>query len=118
MEIDLLRDGERSLQIEPDEVTGTIPDVSRWHYVVTVTRHPRYWEYYPAMLRERLPRVGVPLAHGDPDVTLDLEAVFTRCWEAGPYPGLLRYDEPPPGTLSAEDSAWCRRQAAAAAGAG
>ncbi len=79
-----------------------------------VTRRPRYCEYYPATVRERLPRVGIPLAHGDRDVTLDLQAVFTRCWEAGPYPGLLRYDEPPPGTFSEEDLAWCRRQAAAA----
>jgi hypothetical protein len=112
VEIDVLRDGERSLQIEPDEVQGQIADVSRWHYVVTVTRLPRYSEYYPATVRERLPRVGIPLAHGDRDVTLDLQAAFTRCWEAGPYPGLLRYDGPPPGTFSEEDSAWCRRQAA------
>ena len=40
VEIDLLRDGERSLQIEPDEVQGQIANVSRWHYVVTVTRRP------------------------------------------------------------------------------
>jgi hypothetical protein len=118
VEIDLLRDGERSLEIKPDEVHGKIADVSRWHYVVTVTRRPRYCEYYPATVRERLPRVGIPLADDDPDVTLDLQAAFSRCWEAGPYPELLHYDQPPPGTFSAEDSAWCRRQAAAAGGKG
>ena len=58
VEIDLLRDGERGLEIVPDEAQGKIVDVSRWHYVVTVTRRPRYCEYYPATVHERLPRVG------------------------------------------------------------
>ena len=109
VEIDLLREGERFLRVEPDE----LGDTSRWQYVVVVSRRPRYCEFYPATLRQRLPRVGIPLAHGDPDVTLDLQAVFRRCWEAGPYPVLLRYDEPPPGALSVEDATWCRAQVAA-----
>jgi len=111
VEIDLLRDGERSLQIEPDDIQGKKADVSQWHCVVTVTRRPRYVEYYPATVRERLPRVGIPLAQGDPDVTLDLQAAFTRCWEAGPYPALLNYNEPPPGAFNEDDVAWCLRQA-------
>ncbi|MCU0980802.1 MAG: DUF4058 family protein, partial [Pirellulaceae bacterium] len=56
----------------------------------------------------------IPLAAGDPDVMLDLQAAFSRCWQAGPYPALLHYDEPPPGELSAEDVSWCRQQLAAA----
>ncbi len=83
---------------------------------MTVVRRRRQYEYYPATVRERLPRVGIPLAHGDPDVTLDLQAAFARCWQSGPYPALLLYDEPPPGTFSGEDSAWCRRQVAGAGG--
>jgi hypothetical protein len=116
VEIDLLRDGERSLPIPADGLQGALADVSRWHYLVTVARRPRYYEYYPATVRQRLPRVGIPLAHDDPDVTLDLQAVFSRCWEAGAYPELLHYDGPPPGTFSEEDAAWCRRQAASVGG--
>jgi hypothetical protein len=110
VEIDLLRVGTRLFRIEPEE----LGDPSQWQYVVIVSRRPRYCEFYPATLRERLPRVGIPLAKGDRDVTLDLQAVFSRCWESGPYPALLRYDEPPPGELSEDDVAWCRQQLAAA----
>jgi hypothetical protein len=110
VEIDLLREGDRSWHVEPDEAE----DTSKWQYVVTVSRRPRYCEFYPASLRERLPRVGIPLAAGDPDVTLDLQAVFARCWQTGPYPALLRYDQAPPGDLSEDDGAWCRRQLVAA----
>jgi hypothetical protein len=51
--------------------------------------------------------IAIPLLEGDPNVPLDLQAVFTRCWDEGPYPELLRYDGPPPGALTAEEVAWC-----------
>ena len=114
VEIDLLRDGHRYFRIEPDQSENP----SQWPYVVVVSRRPRFSEFYPVMLRERLPRIGVPLAGGDPDVTLDLQAVFTRCWESGPYPALLRYDEPPPGEWSDDDVTWLRERLAASQGKG
>jgi hypothetical protein len=40
---------------------------------------------------------------------LDVQAAFHRCWETGPYPELLEYDEGPPIPLSEDDAAWCRR---------
>jgi Protein of unknown function (DUF4058) len=110
IEIDLLRRGERWLRVEADE----LGDTSQWHYVVVVSRRPRYREFYPATLCERLPRIGVPLAAGDSDVTLDLQTAFSRCWQTGPYPTLLRYDKLPPGDLSEEDTAWCGQRLAAA----
>jgi hypothetical protein len=110
VEIDFLREGDRLLRVEPQDVA----DPTRWHYVIVVSRRPRFCEFYPATVRERLPRVGIPLAHGDPDVALDLQAVFQRCWEAGPYPALLRYDGPPPGRMSEEDRTWCLQQLSAA----
>ncbi len=51
VELDLLRDGERSFEIEADDFAGKMVDVSRWQYVVTVTRRPRYCEFYPATVR-------------------------------------------------------------------
>lgn len=104
VEIDLLREGERVLPDSAEE----FDNLPRWHYVVAVTRRqpPRH-ELYTFALQQRLPRVAIPLANGDPDVVLDLQAVFTRCWNAGPYPELLRYDERPPGQLSPDDIAWC-----------
>jgi len=110
VEIDLLRGGPRLFRVEPEE----LGDARQWQYVVAVSRRPRYCEFYPATLRERLPRVGIPLAASDADATLDLQAVFSRCWQAGPYPALLQYDAPPPGNLFADDAEWCRQQLAAA----
>jgi hypothetical protein len=104
VEIDLLRDGAPTTELSPRETAQLGP----CHYRVVVLRNdPQREEVYPIPLARRFPVVGVPLAHGDPDVPLDLQAAFNRCWEEGPYPGLLRYHAPPPGTLSEEELAWC-----------
>lgn len=60
-------------------------------------------------LRKRLPRIGVPLAHKDPDVALDLQAVFAECWDRGPYPEVLAYDGEPPGDLPDDERNWCEQ---------
>jgi len=104
VEIDLLRDGDPTVRISTKKLEGLRP----WNYLVATTRHwPSRQEVYAIPLQKRLPRIAIPLASNDKDVTLDLQAVFTRCWEEGPYPELLRYEGPPPGTMSAEEAAWC-----------
>jgi hypothetical protein len=92
-----------------------LAELGPWRYVVAVTRFlPSQREVYPIPLEQRLPRIKIPLAAKDPDVVLDLQAAFERTWEAGPYPELLRYHEPPPGELSEEELAFCRRMVEAA----
>jgi hypothetical protein len=104
VEIDLLRDGEPTVRIVADKLAGLRP----WHYLVTVTRRwPSRQEVYAVPLKRRLPRVAIPLAGEDADVRLDLQAAFTRCWDEGPYPELLHYDGPPPGTLNPDEVNWC-----------
>ena len=104
VEIDLLRAGRPTTRLRAPELA----ELGRFHYVVSVSRRtPPRREAYTADVRGRLPRVAVPLGDGDADVTLDVQSVFTRCWDEGPYPELLRYDGPPPGPMSAEDVAWC-----------
>lgn len=106
IEIDLLREGTRTLRVSTDR-----PERSKaWCYVVSVSRQRMTHELYLFALEDRLPRVRVPLAHEDPDVVLDLQVAFDRCWEAGPYPELLRYADTPPGNLSREQIQWCRRR--------
>ena len=39
----------------------------------------------------RLPRIGIPLLPGDSDVPLDLQAVFDRAYEDGPYSRKIGY---------------------------
>ena len=80
-----------------------------YRYLVTVSRRePPRQEAYAFPLERRLPRIAIPLADDDPDVTLDLQSAFARCWEEGPYPELLHYSAAPPADLSEEESAWCR----------
>ena len=73
-----------------------------------VNRKPeRYlFELYPVPLQRRLPRIGVPLREPDPDVVLDLQAVFARCYDNGGYADFVDYRQPPPVSLSDEESAW------------
>lgn len=106
VEIDLLRGGRPTVRLEnADE-----EELGPYHYLVSVSRkEPPRREVYTTIVRARLPRVAVPLANGDPDVTLDLQAAFARCWDEGPYPQLLRYAEPPPGPMHEEDAAWCQK---------
>ncbi len=103
VEIDLLRAGKPTIRIKPEQL-ATLPP---WHYLAAVRRWPRRQEVYAIALQRRLPPIAVPLQAGDRDVLLDLQAVFTRCWQEGPYPEVLRYHEPPPGAMAAEDVAWC-----------
>jgi hypothetical protein len=105
VEIDLLRAGTAPFRMTAEQLAHLPP----WRCLVAVRRRPRQQEVYTIALQQRLPRIAVPLQRGDRDVRLDLQAVFTRCWEEGPYPDVLGYDGPPPGTLTAEELAWCRR---------
>jgi len=62
---------------------------------------------YPFRLPDVLPEILVPLLPKDGAVALDLQAVFDRCYDAGPYRRRVRYDlnriDPP---LSADQHAW------------
>ena len=56
----------------------------------------------------------VPLAGDDPDVTLDLQAVFARAYEAGGYADRLHYDQPCTPSLRADDQTWADQRIAEA----
>lgn len=107
VEIDLLRRGRWTVRV-PSSKLETAPP---WHYLAVVTRQePAQEEVYPMHLQRRLPRIRIPLAAGDQDVRLDLQAVFTRSWDEGPYPTVLKYDGLPPGKLPPDDLKWCQKQ--------
>lgn len=104
VEIDLLRTGEPTVRVSAERLATLSP----WTYLVGVTRYrPPEQRVYAFPLNHRLPRIAVPLAARDDDVPLNLQAVFTQCWDSGPYPELLRYEDPPPGRLTKEELDWC-----------
>ena len=106
VEIDLLRAGESPTSISDRHLA----QLKSRRYLVTVTRaRPTRRELYGFALADRLPRVAIPLAGDDPDVVLDLPTVFQRCWETGPYPEFLRYNELPPGELTVDERELCRQ---------
>ncbi len=79
-----------------------------WRYLVSVNRHPErhQFEVYPFQVDSRLPRCRIPLREPDPDVVLNLPAVFERVYENGGYPDFIDYREAPPVPLSPAESAW------------
>ena len=80
----------------------------RWDYLVSLHRGgtgPRY-EVWAVTVRQRLPPILVPLAKGDPDVVLDLQAVFDRAYSEGGYARLLDYRGEPRTPLSSDEAAW------------
>ncbi len=104
VEIDLLHEGQPTVRLSGEKLAS----LPAWHYVVAVTRcWPPRQEVYGFPLQNRLPRVGIPLSDEDADVPLDLPAVFSRCWDDGPYPYVLFYGGSPPGKWSSEEIAWC-----------
>ncbi len=107
VEIDLLSIG------QPSSVAHTNPDMEgpSSRYVVATSRGNRRHrvEYYAFGVRERLPRCRIPLRPEDPDVVLDLGAVFTRAYDVGAYDLITDYSGPPPVHLSIEDGRWMVR---------
>lgn len=106
VEIDLVRVGEPTVRVSSARLARLRP----WHYLVAVTRHqPAKQAVYAVLLQRRLPRVAIPLAADDKDVTLELQAAFTRCWDEGPYPELLHYETAPSGPFDPAEIAWCEK---------
>jgi hypothetical protein len=111
VEIDLLRHGRHVLcvpewRIEFLRPFDTLCCVNRWP-----TRN-RY-ELYSRLLRERLPRVKIPLADDDPDAVLDLQAALEQVYVEGRYRRRIRYDQPCEPPLSLDDQNWANERIAA-----
>ncbi len=105
VEIDLLRNGPHVLAVAEWAARSS----GRYDYLISVNRavgDRSKFLLYPRGLRHRLPRVRIPLADGDPDVILDLQAVLARTYEACRYRGRLNYHAPCIPPLSPEDQAW------------
>jgi hypothetical protein len=101
VEIDLVLQG----QVMLDYSREGLPD---WDYAVTVKRatHPDRFEIYKGTLREKLPRFKLPLAGDDRDTVVDLQTVFTRCFDQGGFGQKINYQRDPVGPLSSEDKKW------------
>jgi hypothetical protein len=103
VEIDLLRAGPRAVAIPGEKLWDV-------QYLVAVTRStaPDRREAYPLSVRDRLPRVAIPLRPPDPDVVLDLPAIFAEVYEKGGYGLRIDYRRAPEPPLPAADALWAK----------
>jgi hypothetical protein len=101
VEIDLLRAGVPSV---------TDPPLRASDYRILISRgdqrtRTRYW---PISVRQPLPTIPIPLRGKDPDVPLDLSAVFKQVYENGAYEVSLNYRKPPQPPLDDDDGKWAK----------
>jgi hypothetical protein len=109
VEIDLLRGGVHTTAVPLDRL---LPQVGAFDYHVSVHRFDRFEDYvvYPIRLAESLPEVDIPLLPGDADVRVDLQALFERAYDTGPYRRRVRYTgESPVPPLRTDQTDWANQ---------
>ena len=79
-----------------------------WDYLACLHRAGPEYEYdlWPRTIRDRLPRVLVPLTKSHSDVSLDLQAALDRAYDEGAFARAVDYRAAPDPPLSPEDAAW------------
>ena len=106
VEIDLLRRGQRVLNIAP----SLIPPRVRTTYQVCVRRGwlRRRFEVYPIPMRKPLPAIRIPLRETDADIRLDLQAVLEQAYRKGRCNLTIDYSKRPDPPLSGGDARWAK----------
>ena len=99
VELDLLRGGRRhrfARELPPGD------------YYAMVSRVEKRFDcdVYAWALRQTLPTIPIPLAAPDPDVHLDLQAVFTLTYERGRYQRSIDYHQPANPPWTEENQRW------------
>ena len=112
IEIDLIRRGRHVVCIPQWRVKES--SIEPFDYLCCVNRWPlrNRFELYPTRLRQRLPRLKVPLADGEPDTTLDLQAALEQVYLDGRYYRRVRYDEKCKPRLNPQVQSWADQQMA------
>jgi Protein of unknown function (DUF4058) len=116
VEIDLLRGGEHTTAVPFQSAVNACGPFD-YHVSVHGFDDVETFFVYPIRLEDRLPAVAIPLLPGDSSITVDLQAVFDRCYDTGPYAREIRYGEDaviPP--LQDDLAAWAARAVQAALG--
>lgn len=106
IEIDLSRGGSYTAAV-PRELVAE--KAGPFDYLVSIHRFDRPSEFlvYSFAMQGSLPEIAIPLLPGDPDVMLDLQAVFNRAYDGGAYGQDIEYGKDPiVPRLKADQAAW------------
>jgi Protein of unknown function (DUF4058) len=104
LEIDLLRGGEYTVAVAREDVEAE----GEWDYVVCLHYGGtgEEYEFWPIGLRQRLPRVHVPLIDGLPNQVIDLQAALNRTYDDGPFARATDYRRAASPALAEKDADW------------
>jgi hypothetical protein len=98
-ELDLLQGGRRVSLEKP------LPPADCYYLLARADQRPDCQVYFWS-LRQPLPRLPIPLRDPDPDLLIDLGAVFTTAYDRGRFGRRLNYLGPLPVRLPARDKSW------------
>jgi hypothetical protein len=105
VEIDLIRSGRPTTLVKPTDLS---PDrIATYHVSIFRAAKPNELAYFPMQLRQRLPRLPIPLRHGEPDVVLDLQGVLDTAYDRGRYDD-IDYTASLNPPLEPADAQWAR----------
>jgi hypothetical protein len=90
VEIDLLRGGQHTTAV-PLELIERKTGWFDYHISAHRFDQREYFQIYAIRLPSRLPKIAIPLLPGDPDVIVNLQEVFDRCYDAALYNRRVRY---------------------------
>lgn len=104
VELDLLRGGRHLVGVSLERLHPSLN--TPYKCVVRRGGAMAGLEYYPLPLRERLPRIGIPLRSHDPVVGVDLQLPVDLAYERGRYSRIIDYTQLPEPPLSPDDAEW------------
>jgi hypothetical protein len=102
VEIDLLRAGVPSVTDPP------LRPSSDYRVLVSRADQRTRTRYWPVSVRQPLPVLSIPLRGKDPEVPLDLGAVFSSVYDRAAYDASVDYRKEPQPPLAGDDAKWAR----------
>jgi hypothetical protein len=109
IEVDLLRGGAHTTAVDRDIAVHTAGPFD-YHVCLRDFERPNDYSVYPVRLEDKLPEIIVPLLPGETPLTLDLQVLFERSYDTGPYERWVHYEGKMPGpALSSEQMKWAKQ---------
>jgi hypothetical protein len=84
-----------------------------YHALVSRADRRPISEVFSWSIRDPLPTIPVPLMPPDPDISLDLSAVFSTVYRRGQYERSIDYAAPLDLPLNTKERAWAQKRAGA-----